>query len=128
MRTELTRSNEDLCHQIGTLQHLLGDARIPGELTGYRREIEAVCEELRRQVRRNLKDLSYDHPDTFENVLRQTQRVMKELEVINAYYAGPLLRSRDDDRLALIVLRWLHDEHGSVLSKTVVPTQRRSMT
>jgi hypothetical protein len=55
--------------------------------------------------------LSYDHPDTFENVLRQTQRVMKELEVINAYYAGPLLRSREDDRLALIVLRWLHDEH-----------------
>ncbi|MGA2033001.1 MAG: hypothetical protein ABSG68_12135 [Thermoguttaceae bacterium] len=112
MRTELTRSNEDLSHQIGTLQQLLGHARIPGELTGYRSEIEAVCEELRRQVRRNLKDLSYDHPDTFENVLRQTQRVMKELEVINACYAGPLLRSREDDRLALIVLRWLHDEHS----------------
>ncbi len=111
MRTELTRSNDDLNHQIGTLQQLLGQARIPGELTAYRSEIEAVCEELRRQVRRNLKDLSYDHPDTFENVLRQTQRVMTELEVINAYYAGALLRSRDDDRLALIILRWLHDEH-----------------
>ncbi|MCC7291837.1 MAG: hypothetical protein IT449_07240 [Phycisphaerales bacterium] len=111
MRTELTLSNEDLNHQIGVLQQLLGAARIPGELTAYRSEIEAVCEELRRQVRRNLKDLSYDHPDTFENVLRQTQRVMTELEVINAHYAGCLLRSRSDDRLALIVLRWLHDEH-----------------
>jgi hypothetical protein len=111
MRTELIRSNNDLSHQIGTLQQLLGRAQIPGELTAYRSEIESVCEELRRQVRRNLKDLAYDHPDTFSNVLRQTQRVMTELEVINAYYAGPLLRSREDDRLALVVLRWLHDEH-----------------
>lgn len=111
MRTELIQSNDDLSHQIATLQQLLGRARIPGELTAYRSEIEAVCEELRRQVRRNLKDLAYDHPDTFSNVLRQTQRVMTELEVINAYYAGPLLRSREDDRLALVVLRWLHDEH-----------------
>jgi hypothetical protein len=36
---------------------------------------------------------------------------MTELEVVNAYYAGPLLRSRLDDRLALLILRWLHDEH-----------------
>lgn len=111
MRTELIRSNDDLNHQISTLQHLLGRAQIPGELTAYRSDVEAVCEELRRQVRRNLKDLAYDHPDTFSNVLRQTQRVMTELEVINAYYAGPVLRSRPDDRLALVVLRWLHDEH-----------------
>jgi hypothetical protein len=111
MRTELVRSNDDLNHQIGTLQQLMGRAQIPGELTAYRSEIESVCEGLRRQVRRNLKDLSYDHPDTFSNVLRQTQRVMTELEVVNAYYAGPLLRSRLDDRLALLVLRWLHDEH-----------------
>lgn len=111
MRTGLIRSNDDLSHQIGTLQHLLGRAQIPGELTAYRSAIESVCEELRRQVRRNLKDLAYDHPDTFSNVLRQTQRVMTELEVVNAYYAGPLLRSKQDDRLALLVLRWLHDEH-----------------
>jgi hypothetical protein len=111
MRTELMRSNDDLSHQISTLQQLLGRAQIPGELTAYRGEIELVCEELRRQVRRNQKDLAYDHPDTFSNVLRQTQRVMTELEVINAYYAGPLLRSRTDDRLALVILRWLHDEH-----------------
>lgn len=111
MRTELIRSNDDLGHQIRTLQQLLGRAQIPGEMTAYRSEIESVCEELRRQVRRNLKDLAYDHPDTFSNVLRQTQRVMTELEVLNAYYAGPLLRSRQDDRLALLVLRWLHDEH-----------------
>src|SRR5436190_20342600 len=111
MRTELIRSNDDLSHQIGTLQHLLGHAQIPGELTAYRSEIESGCEELRRQVRRNLKDSAYDHPDTFSNDLHQTQRVMTELEVVNAYYAEPLLRSRQHDRLALLVLRLLHDEH-----------------
>jgi hypothetical protein len=111
MRGNLQASNEDLLHQLVTLQQLFGDAKIPPELRGYRSAIEGVCERLRRQAQRNLKDLSYDLPDTFENVLRQTQTVMRELELVNALYAGPLLRSQTDDRLVLVILRWLHDEH-----------------
>lgn len=118
MQTELTLSNNDLAHQIATLQRLLGDAQIPGELSGYRSQVESVCERLRRQVKRNLKDLSYNHPDTFENVLRQTQRVMNELEILNVLYVGPLLRSRHEDRLALRVLRWLHDEHPQAAQRS----------
>jgi hypothetical protein len=111
MRGNLQASNEDLLHQLATLQRLFGAAQIPQELSAYRSSIEGVCERLRRQVQRNLKDLSYDLPDTFENVLRQTQNVMRELELINSHYAGPILRSQTDDRLALVILRWLHDEH-----------------
>jgi hypothetical protein len=111
MRGNLQASNEDLLHQLATLQRLFGAAQIPQELSAYRSSIEGVCERLRRQVQRNLKDLGYDLPDTFENVLRQTQNVMRELELINSHYAGPILRSQTDDRLALLVLRWLHDEH-----------------
>src|SRR5260370_38592853 len=58
-----------------------------------------------------MKDLSYDLPDTYEDVLRQTQNVMRELELVNSLYAGPILRCEPDDRLALVILRWLHDEH-----------------
>jgi hypothetical protein len=36
---------------------------------------------------------------------------MREVELINSHYAGPILRSLSDDRLALVILRWLHDEH-----------------
>ncbi len=111
MREALYASNEDLLHQLATLQRLFGDAKIPPELSGYRSDIEGVCERLRRQVQRNLKDLSYDLPDTFENILRQTQNVMRELELVNSHYAGPILRSLSEDRLALVILRWLHDEH-----------------
>jgi len=111
MQEELRASNEDLLHQLATLQRLFGDAKIPPELSGYRSEIEGVCERLRRQVQRNLKDLSYDLPDTYENILRQSQTVMRELELVNSHYAGPILRSLTDDRLALLILRWLHDEH-----------------
>jgi hypothetical protein len=111
MHERLRASNEDLLHQLATLQRLFGDAQIPQELSGYRSDIEGVCERLRRQVQRNLKDLSYDLPDTYEDVLRQTQNVMRELELVNSHYAGPILRSRADDRLALVILRWLHDEH-----------------
>ena len=111
MRERLRVSNEDLLHQLATLQRLFGDAQILPELSGYRSDIEGVCERLRRQVQRNLKDLSYDLPDTYENVLRQTQNVMRELELVNSLYAGPILRCLSDDRLALVILRWLHDEH-----------------
>jgi hypothetical protein len=111
MRERLQASNEDLLHQLATLQRLFGDAKIPPELSGYRSHIEGVCERLRRQVLRNLKDLSYDLPDTYEVVLRWTQSVMRELELVNSHYAGPILRSLSDDRLALLILRWLHDEH-----------------
>ena len=118
MQAELTQSNEDLSHQINRLQALLGQATIPGMLTGYRSEIEGECERLRLQVNRNLKDLSYNHPDTLENVLRQTQRVMNGLEVLNVLYVGPLLRSQQADELALTVLRWLHDEHPQTVSRS----------
>ncbi len=118
MQTNLVQSNEDLAHQIKTLQELLGQAQILGALSGYRSEIEAVCERLRRQVKRNLKDLSYDHPDILENVLRQTQRVMNELEILNVLYVGPLLRCREEDHLALGVLRWLHEEHPKTLTRS----------
>ncbi len=111
MRDRLLASNEDLLHQVATLQRLFGDAKIPAELGGYRSHIEGVCERLRRQVQRNIKDLNHDVPDTYENVLGQTQNVMRVLELVNSLYAGPILRSLPDDRLALLILRWLHDEH-----------------
>ncbi len=111
MHDRLQASNEDLLHQLATLQRLFGEAQIPPELSGYRSHIEGVCERLRRQLQRNLKDLSYDLPDTHEDVLRQTQNVMRELELVNSLYAGPILRSLSADRLALVILRWLHDEH-----------------
>jgi len=118
MQTELTQSNHDLAHQVATLQRMLSEAAIAAELSGYRSEVEAICERLRRQVNRNLKDLSYQHADVLENVLRQTQRVMKELEILNSVYVGPLLRNRPEDRLALRLLRWLHDEHPRTAAKS----------
>lgn len=122
MQQELTGSNQDLAHQISRLQQLLGRAQIPGLLSGYRAEVEGECERLRRQVNRNLKDLSYDHPDVLENVLRQTQRVMNSLEILNRLYVGPLLRSQASDLLVLSVLRWLHESHPTTVTRSFVIT------
>ena len=111
MHDLLRLSNEDLLHQIGTLQTLIGAAPIPKELGAYRSHIEQVCEGLRHLVRRNLKDLEHNNPDTFVNILNQTQRVTYLFELVNCRFAGPIIRSQHGDQLGLAVLRWLHDEH-----------------
>ena len=100
MLERLRASNNDLLHQLATLQRLFGDAKIPPELSGYRSEIEGVCERLRRQAQRNLTDLSHDVPDTYENVLRQTQNVMRELELVNSY--SPARSSEADQMIGLL--------------------------
>jgi hypothetical protein len=117
MRDRLLASNNDLLHQLGTLQRLLGEAKVPPELAPYRAHIEKVCEEIRRLIKRNLKDLAHDHSDIFENVLNQTQRAMNNLELVNCRFAGPIIRSKEEDRLGLILLRWLHDEHPQASSR-----------
>lgn len=111
MRELLIAANHDLGHQIATLQDLLGAAAVPPELAPYRSHIEQTCDELRLQVRRNLKDLDYNLPDTYPRILLQTQRIGRVFELVNSRFAGPALRSRPEDRIGLIVLRWLHDEH-----------------
>jgi hypothetical protein len=116
MRDLLVTANRDLLHQIQTLQDAIGAAVVPAELTPYRGQVEKACDELRHEVRRNLKDLEHGIPASFVRVLRQTQRVTRFFDVVNSRFAGPAIRSRVEDRVGLIVLRWLHDEHPKAVS------------
>jgi hypothetical protein len=118
MRDLLVSANKDLLHQITTTQELLGAATVPGELTRYRSDIERICDQLRLGVLRSLKDLQYNLPDTFALILQQTQQWTSVFELINTRLVGPVIRSRPEDRIALIFLRWLHDEHPSAAGRS----------
>jgi hypothetical protein len=118
MRDLLVAANKDLLHQITTTQELLGAAAVPAELTRYRSDIERICDQLRLGVLRSLKDLQYNLPDTFGLILQQTQQWTSAFELVNTRLVGPVIRSKQEDRIALILLRWLHDEHPKAAGRS----------
>jgi hypothetical protein len=111
MRAYLEESNQDLLYQIAVVQELLGKTSVCGELTPYAGQIIQICEVLRRQVQRNLTDLGYGLDDTLNDILAATQSATNFFEVVNTRLATPVVRARPEDRLGLLVLRFLHDSH-----------------
>lgn len=111
MREILEAANQDLLHQIELLQRVIGRAQVAGELTPYVAGILALCEEMRQRARNNLEDLKYGLENTFIDTLQTTQTLSQYFELVNTRLASPIVRSKPEDRLALLVLRWLHDQH-----------------
>jgi len=111
MRAHLTEANHDLVYQIEVVQELIGASQVSGELAPYLGQISSLCAALRQQALRNLKDLSYDLPDTLNDILQATQGVTMAFELVNSRLALPIVRAKPGDRLGLSLLRWLHDSH-----------------
>ena len=111
MREILGTANQDLLHQIRVLRELIDEARVPDELTPYVRQVQALCEDLRQRAQLNLADLEDDLRDTFVDILNDTQVITTGFELVNSILALPIVRSRHEDRLALGVLKWLHEGH-----------------
>lgn len=116
MRAYLEESNQDLLYQIAVVQELLGKPSLCGELTPYLGQVIQICEALRRQVQRNLTDLGYGLNDTLNDILAATQSVTNFFEIVNTRLTAPIVRARSEDRLALLVLRFLHDSHPKTAS------------
>lgn len=116
MRAFLEESNQDLLYQIAIVQELLGKSSVCGELTPYVGQIIQLCEALRRQAQRNLTDLGYGLDDTLNDILAATQSLSNVFEVVNTRLAAPVVRARPEDRLGLLVLRFLHDSNTKTAS------------
>jgi hypothetical protein len=112
MRAYLEEANQDLLYQIAVVQELLGKTSVCGELTPYVGQIIQICEGLRQQVQRNLTDLGYGLDDTSNDILAATQSVTSFFEVVNTRLAAPVVRAKPEDRLGLMILRFLHDSHA----------------
>ncbi len=116
MRAHLTEANHDLLYQIEVVQELIGQAKVSDELGPYLGQISSLCAGLRQQALRNLRDLNYNLPDTLNDILQATQGLTMAFELVNSRLALPIVRAKPDDRLGLLVLRWLHDSHPKTAS------------
>jgi hypothetical protein len=111
MRAYLAEANQDLLHQIALLQELLGKSSVAGELTAYLGQVCTLCETLRQDAQRNLRDLGHGIDDILPDVLAATQWLTNLFELVNTRLAAPIVRARPEDRLGLLVLRSLHESH-----------------
>src|SRR5205814_7755143 len=75
-----------------------------------------LCEAMRQRAQRNLLDLSYGVESTYSDILSATQNLSTFFEIVNSRLATPAARGRPDDRLGLLVLRFLHDSHTKTAS------------
>lgn len=109
MQTRLAETNRDLLHQLGVLRRVIRQTRVAPELEPYREQVDSLCGGLEGDVRRHLLDLSYEVPDTLADILSATQGALKLFDFLNERLAPPVIRYREEDRCALIVLKWLHE-------------------
>jgi hypothetical protein len=117
MRRRLTESNRDLRHQLTVLKKSLQGASVDASMQPFVRSVLAICEWLDGEVERQLRDLDYGLDDTFPDILEATQRCTMLFDLVNTRLAAPITRYSKEDRLALRLLRWMHEGHDATRGK-----------
>ncbi len=88
------------------------------------------CEEWVVQTLNSLEDetqriTSYLALNLSDKILEQTWynelvTINYEIEVLESYFIHPLYRMSEEDRLALMVIEWLHKSHNQTISKQFI--------
>jgi hypothetical protein len=75
VREILRQNNEDLLEEVDQLQEILRQAAatLPPELDSYYRWVTEACNDFRKKVERNLKDLRKRNDQIIPYILSQTQ-------------------------------------------------------
>lgn len=112
----LKARNRMLERNLEELTTAIQSASIPSELEYYRSHIISVCNDVHTTVEQNIADLGLGQDQILEDVLSNTQQVMRLFRLLSARLAVPILRASSSDRLSLTVLSWLHGQHQKTAS------------
>lgn len=119
----LEARNRRLLQLAEHLGNIVCEANVPPELEPFKQFVVDQCNELSKNIRRNLQLLQLRRklgplftPGTRKNdflkeILGETRRVNHWLQRLSSYYAPPILRSHPHDRLSLSIIGWLHRSH-----------------
>ncbi len=113
MRDILQQNNADLLREIRLLRERIEDAAsaIPPELQSFQDWIISFCDKLQAKALQNLQNLNLRINSILPNVLSDTQALTLHVRLFNQRLVGPVLRTRESDRLCLKVLLWIHSTH-----------------
>lgn len=102
------------------LSEIISSSKVPEELEPFKRFVIEQCDELSRNIKRNLQLLQIRKDfgqsiksgmqvnDFLKEILGETRKVNYWLFRLSEYYAPPILRSHPHDRLSLNIIGWLH--------------------
>jgi len=113
LRDILRQNNADLLREIELLRERLEKAAsaIPAEVKPCHEWIISFCAQLQATARQNLEDLNLGKDSILPYILSNTQVLTLHVRLFNQRLVGPVLRTRESDRLCLKMLRWIHSTH-----------------
>jgi hypothetical protein len=119
----LEARNHRLLQLAEHLDNIVREANVPPELEPFKRFVVDQCNELSKNIRRNLQLLHLRgklgslfatgtrKDDFLKEILGETKNANLWLQRLSDYYAPPILRSHPHDRLSLSIIGWLHRSH-----------------
>lgn len=113
MRKILRQNCGDLLRDIERLGETLLQTKssIPKELFFFYKWVCAAREAYRTRAHNILRLLDLNLDDILPDVLSETQNLLLDFQLYNRRLLGPVLRARSSDRLCLMFLKWLHQNH-----------------
>jgi hypothetical protein len=111
MLESLQQRNQQLIRDLDSLVEVINSAQIVSELEPYRERLRMISEELRRQAGHNLALISLGLPELQNDVLSRTGVVVLNVRLLSFRFVRPLSRASALDRVCLLTIQWLHQQH-----------------
>lgn len=107
----LHQRNLELLQDTNRLMGILNKSRISGELVEYKARVHDVCELCQEIIERNISALVIGKNDILEEILSNTQQATQIIRLLSERFLPPISRFKEEDRLSLYLLNWLHKTH-----------------
>jgi hypothetical protein len=90
---------------------IIGSQRVPRELVPFRDWLTGFYEYLKQEADRLEYYISLNDPDLNRDLYNKLAWLLNRFQIFSKQYLPGLYRTHDNDRLALKVLQWLHEQH-----------------
>lgn len=107
----LERRNHELLHDLHLLVRLVEEKDAHEELEPYKTRFIELCAGVETAIRQNLNRLQLGRELVLEDVLSETQQWTQVVHLLSSRFANAIVRTLPSDRLCLMTLDWLHQNH-----------------
>ena len=117
MQKLLLQSNLDLLRAIQISEKLLNQKQVLKEAELYKRWLLDALANVKGGIEQNLNWLKLDLTSIYPEILNRTQEQSRNYKFIVSKLMPSVYRHRNEDKLCLKVLNWLHDQHAQTRGK-----------